>query len=183
MYSYTPFRKVYLDSNKKNKNSKKCIFCDKSLLSKQTIKNINGEEIKNSYYTWIINNFPKFEGHTMIVPTKHIGKLDEAESLESLKARNDIILFAIKNIQKLYPDCGIEVFLQFGPGSSSSIKHIHWHIVPANKNDKLRSFEKLGHFYTVKEDEKLIIDFPIKIHYAKKGLQLALSKVIGVDVI
>lgn len=70
------------------------------------------------------------------------------------------------------------IFLQYGAGSASSVSHLHWHIVPALPSDTLRSFEKLGHFYTANEKEQKILIFPIKIQKAKRLLQQALSQVI-----
>ena len=52
----------------------------------------------------------------MIVPKRHTTSLEE-ETEEEILARNKLILFAIKQVQKLYPKAGVELFLQYGPGS------------------------------------------------------------------
>lgn len=177
-YYFSPLRKVY--RTKKGIGTHTCAFCDNDVLKQQAIKNKSGESIENRYYNWVVNYFPKFEGHTMLVPKKHITSLDE-ESAEELVARNQIATFAAKTLQKLYPGSGIEIFLQYGPGSAASIPHLHWHIVPALPNDTLRSFEKLGHFYTESHGKEKVILFPIKIEKAKKSLQEALLQTIGND--
>ena len=177
MYYYSPFRSLYKKTDK-NISDQICAFCNEELIEKQSIKNTHGVQIKNKHYVWLVNFYPKFEGHTMIVPIKHICAPLTSESDESLRDRHNLIIFAQKIIQELYPGCGIEQFLQYGPGSASSVKHIHWHIVPAMPNDPLRSFEKLGHFYTTKKSNKITLDFPITIKYDGDVLLKKLAKVI-----
>lgn len=152
-------------------------MCDKKIIKKQIIKNELREPIENEHYYWVVNYFPKFEGHTMVIPKRHLISLAD-ESKKEVLSRNQIEKFAVKTLKKLYPKAGVEIFLQYGSGSASSIPHLHWHIVPALPGDNLRSFEKLGHFYTREKDKEKIIFFPIKIKKAKKILQQALSKII-----
>ena len=113
----------------------------------------------------------------MIVPKRHLVSLYN-ETPEEAVSRNEILKIAAAAIQKLYPGSGIEFFFQTGANSQSSIKHLHWHLTPSLPDDPLRSFEKLGHFYTTKEGEEKTIVFPIKIEKAKEALQDALSKII-----
>lgn len=176
MYSYSPFRSQYGDSSGDKPD---CFLCDEPTIQKQIICNADGVAMRGKYYMWLINYFPKFEGHTMVVPIAHITKLDDVEVAESLMERHQLSIFAQKMLKELYPGAGIETFVQSGEGSGSSVVHIHWHIVPAQPDDKLRSFAKLGHFYTISKDEKLVIDFPVKIMYAREELQQKLAQVIG----
>jgi len=174
-YYYSPFRKKY---GKKKGKEVCCPFCDKETIKKQLITNKKGIEMKNNSYYWVVNFFPKFEGHTMIIPKRHIVSIDEETNKEALE-RKKIICFAIKQLEKVYPQCGFEIFLQYGPGSSASVKHLHWHIAPARLDDTLRSFEKLGHFYTTKKGEKRVIIFPIKIKTSPKKLMILISQSLG----
>ena len=174
IYCYSPFRKNYV----KNSDQNYCPFCDLDNIKKQIIVNKKELEIKNKSYCWAINFFPKFDGHTIIIPKRHIVSIEEETDKETID-RKKIICFATKQLEKIYPKCGFEIFLQYGQGSSSSVKHLHWHIIPANTNDRLRSFEKLGYFYTTKKDEKKILISPAEIKTSPKQLMNILSQSIG----
>jgi diadenosine tetraphosphate (Ap4A) HIT family hydrolase len=175
-YYYSPFRKIY--GGTKHKGEETCPFCSKEGRISQSIRNADGVLMENEHYFWITNFFPKFEGHTMIVPKKHIRALHEEDS-EEIVARHDLSLFAMRQLEKVYPGCGFEIFIQYGPGSAQSVEHLHWHIVPAQPDDALRSFEKLGHFYTTEEGKEKAIVFPVKINLAREELIGKLAEVIG----
>jgi diadenosine tetraphosphate (Ap4A) HIT family hydrolase len=128
---------------------------------------------------WISSEYPKFEGHALVVPTAHIETLTADETNESLREKHEMIVLAQNTLQKIYPGCGVEIFAQNGPGSESSVPHVHWHVVPAQPGDLLRSFAKLGHFYTTKKDEKLVVDFPVRIRYAREELREQFAKALG----
>ena len=177
IYYYSPFRKNYT----KNKSKNYCPFCDSGNIKKQIIINKKEVEIKNESYCWAVNFFPKSDGHTIIIPKRHIASIEEETDKETID-RKKIICFATKQLKKIYPKCGFEIFLQYGQGSSSSVEHLHWHIIPANTDDKLRSFEKLGYFYTAKKDEKKILISPIKIETSPKQLMSILSRSIGCSI-
>lgn len=173
MYSYSPFRNNYepkVDSNT-------CNFCIPELMEEQGICNGAGEIIENEHYRWTINTYPKFDGHTMIIPKRHITNLKE-ETSEEVLARQELLITASDALLKVFPGAGIEIFLQTGTGSAGSVKHLHWHLVPADPADPLRSFEKLGHFYTTKQDEEKVVLFPIPIKLVDKDLQMAIAKIL-----
>jgi diadenosine tetraphosphate (Ap4A) HIT family hydrolase len=152
-YYYSPFRKTYTPGEYQ------CPFCNKDMMVAQTIKRPNGTPYRNEYYAWVINAFPKFEGHTMLVPHEHLLDFDK-ESNESILARHELLVEVVAVIRNKFPDCGIEHFVQTGSGSASSVAHLHWHLVPASPSDELRSFEKMGHFYTTKPDDEKVVIFP-----------------------
>ena len=173
-YYYTPFRKKY-GPKKENLG---CPFCNSKSMLEQTVKYSDGILVENENYRWIVNVFPKFEGHTMIVPKRHIIKLGD-ESNQEILDRESMTNLAAKTLQKLYKGSGVEIFIQTGIGSESSVEHIHWHVVPSHPSDPLRGFDKLGQFFTIEEDKPKIIVFPIKIRKAKRVLLNALSKTLG----
>lgn len=171
-YYYSPFRNNY-----HKKLADDCAFCDPKKIIKQAVRDKSGHIIENNFYVWMVNFFPKFEGHTLLVPKRHLISVQD-ESPDEVLSRNKLMQFAVMALERLYPGAGVEIFLQYGPGSASSISHIHWHIVPAMPNDELRSFEKLGYFYTTEQGKEKVLLFPLKIDKAKKDLQIALSQVI-----
>lgn len=145
-------------------------------MAAQTIKSADGTIYENAHYRFIVNMFPKFEGHTMLVPKAHITAIT-TESAEALLARQELLVAATSLLGRAFPDCGIELFLQTGPGSASSVTHLHWHLVPASPTDELRSFEKLGHFYTTKPDEEKVVLFPKTITMSPESLLAFLTTI------
>lgn len=172
-YFYSPFRSGYSDRIVRDEQG--CPFCDKEVCATQAVCSGVGAPVENKHYMWLVNWFPKFEGHTMLVPKRHIKRLDE-ETKEEASAFHCLLKQAITGLSALYPDSGVEVFLQTGLGSASSVTHLHWHVVPAQKSDLLRGFEKLGHFYTLEANKERVLLFPIDIVLARESLQQALRQ-------
>jgi len=172
-YSYSPFRNNY----KRKRTDTDCVFCDQKTMNSQTVRKSDDTLAENEHYRWIINFFPKFEGHTMVVPKKHVISIG-SETKDQVMAREEMITLASETLLDLYPGAGIEVFLQTGAGSESSIKHLHWHVIPSQPSDPLRGFDKLGHFFTIEPDKPKILIFPVPIQKAKQPLLKALSKIL-----
>ncbi|OHA59795.1 MAG: hypothetical protein A2589_03065 [Candidatus Vogelbacteria bacterium RIFOXYD1_FULL_46_19] len=147
-------------------------------MEKQSVKYSDGTIIENKTYRWVVNMFPKFEGHTMVVPKRHVTKIG-SETTQEIKDREELVALAAKTLNETYNTDGVEVFLQTGLNSESSIKHLHWHVVSSQASDPLRGFDKLGHFFTIQEDNPKIIIFPVPIKKAKTQLLKALAKTLG----
>ncbi len=175
MYYYSPFRTTYKGSEQRT--APVCAFCDADVMKTKLIRYPDGNSVENEHYQWVINSFPKFEGHTMVVPKRHVLNLGE-ESADEVVAREELVVLASRALRDLYPGSGIEVFIQTGEGSEGSVKHLHWHVVPSLPDDHLRGFDKLGHFFTIKPDEEKVIVFPVPIRLAQEGLLEALQAVL-----
>lgn len=179
-YYYSPFRKQYDEDfhSKKKVPSDTCVFCDTEVMETQGIKNKNAKLIENEHYKWVVNYFPQSEGHTLIIPKRHVTRIGH-ETPEEIIARERIVVFATDMLQKLYPGAGVEIFIQNGGASRASIAHLHWHVVPAQKSDPFRGFEKFGLFYTIDKEQEKVILFPVEIQKAQDGLQRELAEIIG----
>ena len=172
-YYYSPFRKKY--GPKKADTS--CPFCDVKKMKKEGARYKSGELVENEYYRLVVNMFPKFEGHTLVIPKKHLTKLG-TETAEEVKAREELFETATIALEKLYKVNGVEIFIQYGLASEMSVPHLHWHVVPASPSDPIRGFDKLGQFFTMKPNESKVLIFPIPIKLAKGNLIKALSKTL-----
>jgi diadenosine tetraphosphate (Ap4A) HIT family hydrolase len=179
-YYYSPFRKEYVKEGEKVQGG--CPFCPPGNIRSQVIRNASQELIEDEHYFWVVNYFPRFEGHTMIVPKRHLKSLEE-ESPEEILSRQKLTLFALRQLSKLYPESGFEIFMQYGEGSLQSVEHLYWHIVPAQVDDPLRGFQKMGHFNTSNEGEEKVLIFPIPIRLAREELLLELERVIGDEMV
>ena len=185
-YYYSPLRKAYTQdtSKRKPRDSKyPSIFCDPAIIEQQAIRDLNGTIIENEYYRWMINWFPRTEGHTMIVPKRYITR-HEDETKEEVWARQEMMIYAMDILKYAFNTDGAEVYNQHGERSFSSIDHLHWHVVPVAKDDplwenQLHNMEKMGYFYTDNEGEEKIVMFPREIEYAQETLITLLAHTIG----
>lgn len=175
-YYYSPFRRDYSLKNKGQDGA--CPFCEFALLERQAIRKADGRPVENEHYAWLVNYYPKFEGHTLIIPKRHFTSLDDETDSESV-SRANLIRRAVGILMQVYVGAGAEVFLQYGPGSAATVSHLHWHVVPAMPDDPFRAHEKLGQYYTTEEGKGKTVIFPITIKYARMDLQKVLSQFIG----
>ncbi len=171
-YYYSPFRKKY------GKPSIGCPFCNQKRMEDQAIVTSAGAVVENKHYRWVINHFPKFEGHTLVIPKRHILAFGE-ETAEEIYAREELVTLATKTLELVYPGAGVEIFIQYGKGSEASIPHLHWHVVPSLPEDPLRGFDKLGQFFSIEQNKEKVILFPVKIRKARGTLRRALAKHLG----
>ncbi|MCL5666256.1 MAG: HIT domain-containing protein [Patescibacteria group bacterium] len=171
-YYYSPFRKGY------NKEAnKECPFCNLEIVQTQGIKSRAGKLVENEHYFWTVSWFPRMEGQTMVVPKRHLLKLED-ETEQEVLARHELVCKAAEALKKIYPGAGIEIFLQTGEGSASTVSHLHWHVVPALPGSQIKGIEKLGRFTAKEEGEERLVLFPIPIKLAREGLQKALAEAL-----
>lgn len=124
---WAPWRIKYIRTSNK---SKKCIFC---LAKKTKTKNYIIFETKYSFS--MLNIFPYNNGHTMISPLRHIGKISELKDGEVLDLFK--ILNHTKNIldKVLKPD-GYNIGINVSGSAGAGIpEHLHIHLLPRWKGD------------------------------------------------
>src|SRR3989338_9001085 len=96
-YFYSPFRKEYSPKQ----DGDVCPFCDSEVIRAEAVRDGRGKIIENDSYIWLVNFFPKFEGHTLIVPKPHITDFEGETNNEALD-RQAITNIAARAIQKIY---------------------------------------------------------------------------------
>lgn len=102
-----------------------CIFCAK------TGKELLCEnELAKAFY----DNYPVNEGHTLVVPKRHIATYFEASS-EELTAINDLIFEVKKILDKQYQPDGYNVGVNIGEAGGQTIFHLHVHVIPRYLGD------------------------------------------------
>lgn len=112
---------------------KECVFC----------KIANGETPSEKVYEddnfiAFLDNNPKAEGHTLIIPKKHFRNLlDMPASLgnEMLEAVKNVALKLIKEEKTE----GFNLVMNNEPAAGQIIFHAHLHIIPRRKGDGLGS--------------------------------------------
>lgn len=117
-----------------------CLFC------KIASGEIPSEIIyKDDYVTAFLDANPLTEGHTLIVPNRHV------ENILDL-ADEDVcpVFLAVKKVtgmlQKTLDPRGFTIGINHGKISGQSIDHLHIHVIPRFENDGGGSLHSVVHF-------------------------------------
>ena len=125
---WSPWRVQYI----RNQNPTGCIFCDKPEENKDSENFILYRGEKNFV---IMNAFPYNPGHLMVVPYRHVGKLEDMTAEE----RNDHYEIVSRAVAILRESCKTDNFnmgMNLGRVAGAGIAdHIHTHIVPRWNGD------------------------------------------------
>jgi len=83
----------------------------------------------------ILNRFPYNNGHILVAPRCHRGRLLELTDAEKLALIRDIDRWTEILTQKMSPD-GFNIGLNLGHAAGAGLPgHLHWHIVPRWNGD------------------------------------------------
>lgn len=113
-----------------------CLFCE--FISGKRKKNRNGFPFLPLYRTkntlsFLSIDFPANKGgHTLVVPKKHFARLEEMPA-GILHELMDHVQLAAKAVRKDHPGCNI--LLNNGREAGQYIAHVHFHVIPRDKND------------------------------------------------
>jgi len=111
--------------------SASCVFCDALTGQLQSDLIV----LRGQTCFVILNLFPYNNGHLMVVPNRHIGKLEEGTTEElceliELTRRSEIAL------GEAYAPHGINMGINIGkPAGAGILDHVHLHIVPRWNGD------------------------------------------------
>jgi ATP adenylyltransferase len=123
---WAPWRMQYVEGPK-TPSGGGCIFCDKPAEDDdaETLIVHRGE-----HCFVILNSFPYNNGHVMVVPYRHVARLDELEPVE-LNELGELTALSIRVLEDAYGPDGYNVGINMGAGGGAGIAaHIHQHIVP-----------------------------------------------------
>ncbi|MFH1133091.1 MAG: HIT family protein [Nanoarchaeota archaeon] len=107
-----------------------CIFC--SIISGK-IPSAKVAETKNVLAFLDIQ--PANPGHILIVPKKHVERMDEAENEVFCEMSNLAAKLAKKLMRELYP-AGYNILINNGGAAGQEVKHLHLHIIPRYEDDR-----------------------------------------------
>jgi len=111
--------------NKKTKE--RCIFC-RIYNEKRDIKNF--VVFRTSYCFAVLNTFPYNNGHTLVLPNRHIKTLEAMTDQELLDINKSLVRME-KILKKVLNPKGFNIGVNIGKTSGAGIdNHIHFHIVP-----------------------------------------------------
>ena len=82
----------------------------------------------------IRDGYPVSEGHTLIIPKRHIGSYFELTSPE-MAAIHDLLRMAKRDLDALYHPDDYNIVINDGPAAGQTVPHVHIHLIPRYKGD------------------------------------------------
>jgi ATP adenylyltransferase len=96
----------------------------------------------------VLNRFPYNNGHLLVAPRAHKGRLDELTADETLELQQTVTRL-VSTLEQLMKPEGFNVGLNLGKVAGAGLPgHLHWHIVPRWNGDT--------NFMTVLGDTRVI---------------------------
>jgi ATP adenylyltransferase len=122
---FAPWRMEYI----KGEKPAGCVFCKCSIRSDEYLI----YEGRSSFV--MINRYPYVSGHLMIIPIRHIGKIEDLTQKEKIEifALLDTTVRVLK--AAMNPD-GFNIGMNIGRAAGAGIEeHIHVHVIPRWEGD------------------------------------------------
>src|SRR5262245_33612367 len=126
---WTPWRLAYV--TEASVNTPRCIFCDAaSQLSSEPLVVHAG-----THAFVILNKFPYNNGHLMIVPQRHVARLNDLDAAEAQDLMQ-LTQAAERVLTQVYAPHGFNMGVNLGKPAGAGIEdHLHVHIVPRWNGD------------------------------------------------
>lgn len=137
---------------------KKCPFCDTQAITRQVI-------FENDKIFIIYCRSPLAKGHTMIIPKRHVTKLNNL-SLDEVQNIFLGLKTIIKALKATYDATDFNFFINQGKRAGQHISHLHFHLLPRLKNEQINPFKLLNED-TSKEPKKHLFSKEIKMETQK----------------
>jgi diadenosine tetraphosphate (Ap4A) HIT family hydrolase len=106
--------------------SKTCPFCS-SLGSRVYLE--------NELALAILDSFPISEGHSLIIPRRHVSSIFEIQKNELLSLFNLLADARNKLTEQFSPD-GFNIGINDNEAAGQTINHVHIHLIPRYKGDQ-----------------------------------------------
>ena len=106
-----------------------CLFC----------KIIAGEipcykVYEDDYALAFLDIHPCSQGHTVVIPKKHITNIEKAE-LADWQNLSEALKKTADKVQSVVKPDGMNVGLNNNPVAGQAVPHLHWHIIPRYEGD------------------------------------------------
>ena len=103
-----------------------CVFCE-----------IPVERIvfSNLYGVVIRDGFPVTNGHTLIIPRRHLGSFFDVDASER-EALMDLLAEAKRRLDKEFKPDGYNIGINDGAAAGQTVPHLHIHLIPRYAGDR-----------------------------------------------
>jgi ATP adenylyltransferase len=142
---WAPWRLAYVAREPVAKPTDDCFIC-RGLAEADDRKNLIVQ--RSEFGAVILNRFPYNNGHLLVAPKTHKGRLDELTADESTDLQQSLTKLVL-TLEKLMKPEGFNIGLNLGKVAGAGLPgHLHWHIVPRWNGDT--------NFMTVLSDVRVI---------------------------
>ena len=129
---WAPWRLAYVAAPKAPSADEACFIC----------QGLAEQDDRRNLIAWrgplsvvVLNRFPYNNGHLLIAPRAHKGRLDEFEPAELLETQETLRQMVCVLDELMHPD-GYNIGLNLGKAAGAGLPgHLHWHIVPRWNGD------------------------------------------------
>jgi ATP adenylyltransferase len=143
---WAPWRMAYVATAKPPAVDDPCFICD-ALCADNDRQNL--VVLRKPLSVVLLNRFPYNNGHLLVAPRAHKGKLDDLTPEELLDVQDTLRRMIGVLDELMHPD-GYNVGLNLGRAAGAGLPgHLHWHIVPRWDGDT--------NFMPVLADTKVIV--------------------------
>ena len=88
----------------------------------------------NDHALVVRDAYPVSEGHTLVIPRRHVGSFFELRPQEREAMMALLDASKAKLDRELQPD-GYNIGINDGPAAGQTVRHFHMHLIPRYKND------------------------------------------------
>jgi ATP adenylyltransferase len=143
---WAPWRLAYVTVAKEPSPDEPCFLCH-GLASSDDRGNLVA--LRTPHSLVVLNKFPYNNGHLLVAPRQHKGRLDELDSDELLETM-ETVRRMVRTLEDLMHPDGFNIGLNLGRAAGAGLPgHLHWHIVPRWNGDT--------NFMPVLADVKVIV--------------------------
>ncbi|KPU64062.1 HIT family hydrolase [Thermococcus sp. EP1] len=82
----------------------------------------------------LIDSYPANKGHLLVVPKRHVEKLEDLREDEKFALLKGIEI-SIQNLKKLLNPDGFNIGINLGEAAGQTVPHLHIHVIPRYKGD------------------------------------------------
>lgn len=109
-------------------SSEECLFCDRD--NQDAHKVIDENEL--AYARW--DNFPATDGHTQVVPKRHVESFFDLND-DELSALYSLAKSVKQIIEDRYSPEAFNIGVNDGEAAGRTVHHLHIHLIPRYKGD------------------------------------------------
>ncbi len=124
---WAPWRAQYIRESSQEDGDPFCFFCH----------GLTGVDDRHNLLAWrrphsvvVLNRFPYNNGHLLVAPRAHHGRLDELTGLDLLEPI-ETVRRIVRILDRLLHPHGYNIGLNMGKAAGAGLPtHLHWHVVP-----------------------------------------------------
>jgi ATP adenylyltransferase len=129
---WAPWRLSYVAAAKAPGDDDPCFIC-RGLAESDDRTNLIA--LRTPLSVVVLNRFPYNNGHLLIAPRAHKGRLDEMQPDELLDVM-DTMGRLVRTLEELMRPDGFNIGLNLGRAAGAGLPgHLHWHLVPRWNGD------------------------------------------------